>query len=156
MKKEARQPFAPSGTDLEMSDKKPTTAVRGEAEEKSDFLNICLLLVLYTLQGVPMGLSGAIPFMLQDKAVSYADQSMFSLVSWPFRSVALTKGVGISRRTSILTALMLCAFTTQPQALLGADSGHRLPRIVWATKDLACSLTTCHWPHNALPRCVAW
>ena len=49
-----------------------------------DYLNIGLLLVLYTLQGVPMGLAGAIPFILQEKGVSYADQSMFSLVSWPF------------------------------------------------------------------------
>jgi PAT family acetyl-CoA transporter-like MFS transporter 1 len=31
-----------------------------------------------------MGLAGAIPFILQEKGVSYADQSMFSLVSWPF------------------------------------------------------------------------
>lgn len=42
-----------------------------------------VLLLLYTLQGIPMGLSASIPFILQEK-VGYADQATFSLVSWPF------------------------------------------------------------------------
>jgi len=45
--------------------------------------SIALLLVLYTLQGIPMGLSGSIPFLLTDK-VSYSQQALFSLVSLPF------------------------------------------------------------------------
>jgi PAT family acetyl-CoA transporter-like MFS transporter 1 len=49
-----------------------------------DYQNLFLLLLLYTLQGVPMGLSGAIPYILQEKSVSYTEQAVFSLVSWPF------------------------------------------------------------------------
>ncbi|DAZ98108.1 TPA: hypothetical protein N0F65_003094 [Lagenidium giganteum] len=49
----------------------------------SDFWSILLLLLLYTLQGIPMGLSSSIPFILQEK-VGYGDQATFSLVSWPF------------------------------------------------------------------------
>ena len=49
-----------------------------------DLPNILLLLLLYTLQGVPMGLCQSIPLMLTEKKVSYSDQAMFSLVSWPF------------------------------------------------------------------------
>ena len=36
-------------------------------EEHSDRLNYALLIILYTLQGIPMGLSASIPFLLQDK-----------------------------------------------------------------------------------------
>ena len=38
-----------------------------EVEEPSDKFNYALLVVLYTLQGIPMGLSASIPFLLQEK-----------------------------------------------------------------------------------------
>ncbi|TDH68888.1 hypothetical protein CCR75_000461 [Bremia lactucae] len=51
--------------------------------EANDWPSILLLLLLYTLQGIPMGLTSSIPFILQKK-VGYGDQATFSLVSWPF------------------------------------------------------------------------
>jgi PAT family acetyl-CoA transporter-like MFS transporter 1 len=45
---------------------------------------ILLLLLLYTLQGVPMGLGGSIPFIMTKRKVSMVLQSQFSIVSWPF------------------------------------------------------------------------
>jgi hypothetical protein len=48
-----------------------------------DLGSIALLLVLYTLQGIPMGLSASVPFLLQER-VSYKQQALFSLVSLPF------------------------------------------------------------------------
>jgi PAT family acetyl-CoA transporter-like MFS transporter 1 len=56
----------------------------GEKGLDGDYGNLLLLLLLYTLQGIPMGLSGAIPYILQDKNSSYTEQAVFSLVSWPF------------------------------------------------------------------------
>jgi hypothetical protein len=50
----------------------------------SDNLSIFILLVLYTLQGIPMGLCGSIPLILKEKGVSYESLSLFSLVSLPF------------------------------------------------------------------------
>lgn len=50
---------------------------------RQDMQSIALLLILYTLQGVPMGLSASIPFLLQNR-VSYKNQALFSLVSLPF------------------------------------------------------------------------
>lgn len=61
---------------------KPVVAAAND-DDASDWPSIVLLLLLYTLQGVPMGLSSSIPFILQEK-VGYADQATFSLVSWPF------------------------------------------------------------------------
>lgn len=55
-----------------------------EPDLTGDYANVALLLMLYTLQGIPMGLSGSIPMMLSERGVSYTTQSVFSLVSWPF------------------------------------------------------------------------
>jgi len=49
-----------------------------------DNLSVCILLVLYTLQGIPMGLCGSIPLILKEKGVNYESLSLFSLVSLPF------------------------------------------------------------------------
>ena len=49
-----------------------------------DKASIALLLFLYVLQGVPLGLAGSIPMLLQGKNVSYKQQAMFSFVYWPY------------------------------------------------------------------------
>ena len=49
-----------------------------------DFRAVCVLMLLYALQGVPMGLSASVGFALQENGASYADQGAFSLASWPF------------------------------------------------------------------------
>lgn len=49
-----------------------------------DYFNVFILLVLYTLQGVPLGLSAAIPLILQEHGASLSDLGTFSFVSWPF------------------------------------------------------------------------
>ena len=49
-----------------------------------DRWSIFLLLILYTLQGIPIGLAGSIPMVLQAKKVGYRQQAVFSFVSWPF------------------------------------------------------------------------
>mmetsp|Transcript_85529 Transcript_85529/g.169728 ORF Transcript_85529/g.169728 Transcript_85529/m.169728 type:complete len:478 (+) Transcript_85529:80-1513(+) len=59
-----------------------------EDEDKSNLQgewgSILILLVLYTLQGLPMGLSGVIPMMLKERGVSFSDVGFFSLNTWPF------------------------------------------------------------------------
>lgn len=61
---------------------------RGVVPQKSmttkDKRNLALLFLLYTLQGVPLGLSASIPMLLQVLKVGYRQQAIFSLVSWPF------------------------------------------------------------------------
>ncbi len=41
---------------------------------KHDYGNIAILLVLYFLQGIPLGLTGSLPLLLTSRKVSYADQ----------------------------------------------------------------------------------
>ena len=51
---------------------------------KSDFSSIVLLVILYLLQGVPLGLTmGSIPFLLKSR-LSYSDLALFSLASYPY------------------------------------------------------------------------
>lgn len=51
---------------------------------KGDYGNIAFLLLLYVLQGIPIGLSSAVPLLLQNRKVSYSEQALFSFVIWPF------------------------------------------------------------------------
>lgn len=70
----------------------------------NDFCNYILLIILYTLQGIPMGLSASVPFFIQKRVksmglnimsltssdssslsqMSYNAQAIFSICSWPF------------------------------------------------------------------------
>ncbi|SBT71901.1 acetyl-CoA transporter, putative [Plasmodium malariae] len=52
-------------------------------KKNHDFYNVIFLLLLYTIQGVPIGVSSVVPLVIQDK-VSYSQLSMLSLVSIPF------------------------------------------------------------------------
>ncbi|XP_030751812.1 acetyl-coenzyme A transporter 1 [Sitophilus oryzae] len=61
-----------------------SNAVESRSNIKGDEWNIVLLLFLYTLQGIPLGLSSAIPMILQNRGVSYKQQAEFSFVYWPF------------------------------------------------------------------------
>lgn len=51
---------------------------------RKDRGSIGLLLFLYVLQGIPLGLAGAMPMLLQTRKIEYKDQAKFSLVFWPF------------------------------------------------------------------------
>ena len=67
-----------------------TMSSKPQHEEKPKFMStqdkisIAVLILLYTLQGIPMGLSGSIPLILKEKGASYEALSLFSLVSVPF------------------------------------------------------------------------
>ena len=49
-----------------------------------DFWNICVLLFLYILQGIPLGLIASVPYLLTNRGVCYSQQATFSFVTWPF------------------------------------------------------------------------
>lgn len=51
---------------------------------KGEYGNIAFLLFLYVLQGIPLGITSAVPLFLTKKKVSYSDQAHFSFASWPF------------------------------------------------------------------------
>ena len=49
-----------------------------------DKSSVLLLVFLYVLQGIPLGLAGSMPMVLQNTGITYKQQAVFSLVFWPF------------------------------------------------------------------------
>ncbi|BFZ23451.1 hypothetical protein BsWGS_26489 [Bradybaena similaris] len=63
---------------------KGASKAHSDGSIRGDLGSIMLLMFLYILQGIPLGLAGSIPMLLQSRKVSYTDQAVFSLVYWPF------------------------------------------------------------------------
>lgn len=52
--------------------------------KNNDFGAIILLVILYLLQGVPLGLAlGSVPYLLKSK-LNYSDMALFSLSAYPY------------------------------------------------------------------------
>lgn len=80
-----RQQAANQSTDLllpaipeQYTNKDEPSDIRGDRS------NIAILFFLYLLQGIPIGLSAAIPMLLQNRGASYKEQAEFSFAYWPF------------------------------------------------------------------------
>ena len=111
--------------------------------------SIALLLVLYTLQGIPMGLSGSIPFLLQGRT-TYKQQALFSLVSLPFSFKLLWAPVvdstsfwGLGRRKAwllpvqFLCGLMMMLASPLVGGWMGEEDGG-LPNVQLLTAYFLC------------------
>lgn len=62
----------------------PPPALSSSSSSKDDVFNMLLLVILYAMQGVPLGLTlGSIPFILKAHA-SYTEVGFFSLASYPY------------------------------------------------------------------------
>lgn len=57
---------------MNMENGEPPKSVKSNI--KGDEKNILLLFFLYTLQGIPLGLSAAIPMILQNRGATYKQQ----------------------------------------------------------------------------------
>jgi len=54
---------------------------------------ICFLLLLYFLQGLPLGLASSMVFLLQEHGVTYQQQAVFSIAHYPFSFKFLWAGL---------------------------------------------------------------
>eukprot|EP00960_Hanusia_phi_P050129 760014-Hanusia_phi.AAC.2 len=106
---------------------------------RGDIENILLLLLLYTLQGVPMGLAASVPLLLQERGATYSQQSIFSLVSWPFSLKLLWAPIVDScydsrvgrRRSWLIPAQLVCGVimvfsSSAINYLIGSDGNGNL------------------------------
>ncbi|XP_034813535.1 acetyl-coenzyme A transporter 1 isoform X2 [Pan paniscus] len=112
---------------------------------RAELSSILLLLFLYVLQGIPLGLAGSIPLILQSKNVSYTDQAFFSFVFWPFSLKLLwaplvdavyVKNFGRRKSwlvpTQYILGLFMIYLSTQVDRLLGNTDG-RTPDVIALT-----------------------
>ena len=100
----------------------------------SDKISMFLLLVLYTLQGIPMGLCMSLPIILKERGASYDDLTLLSLASTPFSlkllwaplvDTVFFKSIG-RRKTwlvpiQLLTGLIMIVFAPMVVQWLGGD-----------------------------------
>eukprot|EP00947_MAST-08B_sp_MAST-8B-sp1_P000383 g383.t1 len=70
--------------DDEEAGRKPSRPADDGVGLEGDWANIFVLLLLYTLQGIPMGLASSVPLILQEKGATYMQQAGFDIVSYPF------------------------------------------------------------------------
>jgi len=56
----------------------------GRGGLEGDRLSVALLILLYVLQGIPLGIAASVPYLLTSRHVSYKEQAMFSFAFWPF------------------------------------------------------------------------
>lgn len=118
---------------------------RGTRGCRAELGSILLLLVLYVLQGIPLGLAGSVPLILQSKSASYTDQAFFSFVFWPFSLKLLWAPLvdavylrSFGRRkswlvpTQYILGLFMIYMSTQVDLLLGDGEG-RGPNVVALT-----------------------
>jgi PAT family acetyl-CoA transporter-like MFS transporter 1 len=82
--------------------------------KQNDKRSVFWLLVLYTLQGVPLGMSAVFPLLLKERGASYSDLAFFSMSGWPFALKLLwapivdgTNLPGLGRRKSWLIPCQL-------------------------------------------------
>ncbi|XP_071946163.1 acetyl-coenzyme A transporter 1-like [Antedon mediterranea] len=61
-----------------------TTEMAPHRGLEEDRWNVAILLFLYILQGIPLGLAGSLPLVLQAYKISYKQQAMLSFIFWPF------------------------------------------------------------------------
>ncbi|KRX38543.1 Acetyl-coenzyme A transporter 1 [Trichinella britovi] len=120
----------------------PTSVFKGDgvASGKSghfvtgELANIVLLVFLYTLQGIPLGLTASIPLVLQNRHVSYKQQALFSFAQWPFSLKLLWAPIvdacyspRFGRRkswlvpTQYLIGLFMVVLSYSVDSLLGSD-----------------------------------
>ena len=71
-----------SDSDSDVSNE-ASTELKSNAWRK-DRSNICLLLSLYLLQGIPLGMAASIPLIIQTHGASWSQQATFSFAFWPF------------------------------------------------------------------------
>ncbi|XP_076001533.1 acetyl-coenzyme A transporter 1 [Genypterus blacodes] len=130
---------------IQGSDYEDSMRHRARLGIRGELGNVSLLLFLYVLQGIPLGLAGSIPLILQGKSVSYKDQAFFSFVFWPFSLkllwAPLVDALYFSRfgrrkswlvPTQYLLGLFMLYLSATVNSLLESDTG-RGPSIVTLT-----------------------
>ncbi|OLQ11708.1 Acetyl-coenzyme A transporter 1 [Symbiodinium microadriaticum] len=134
----AGAPKAKTRPEVKSAGKPPTeSAKKAPTPEKApdltgEYGNLALLFLLYTLQGIPMGLGQVFPMILKEYGASYADLGVFSLQSWPFVLKLLWAPLvdsvyfrSIGRRKTwmvpaqLLIGLLMLYTATQLESLIG-------------------------------------
>lgn len=95
----------------------------------NDGFKLFILLLLYVMQGLPMGLASAIPILLQREGLGFGAKGTFSLASWPYSIKILWAPVvdaiwmkSMGRRKSWILPAQMLTGVVMVYAGLGIDA----------------------------------
>ena len=93
--------------------------ITNDGEVHDDFFNYALLIVLYTLQGIPMGLSASIPFLIQQKikVLAAATASAATAATGSAATVAATAVPAGASAAAVYNANAIFALCSWPFSL---------------------------------------
>lgn len=109
---------------------------RSPQPEANDALNYALLIVLYTLQGIPMGLSASIPFLIQQKLKLLTASS--TATSSAALSLAAESAAALSSSSSSSDAITAARLSYQANAIFALCSWPFSLKLLWAPIVDAC------------------
>mmetsp|Transcript_10000 Transcript_10000/g.14971 ORF Transcript_10000/g.14971 Transcript_10000/m.14971 type:complete len:201 (-) Transcript_10000:243-845(-) len=114
-----------------------------------DTINYALLVALYTLQGIPMGLSASIPFLIQQKVKVMAEAvTVSSVVASTAASAVKVAGDASTAAAAASATKMaynaqaifaLCSWPFFVETFMGTYCGRCLFQGVWEAEELACT-----------------
>jgi PAT family acetyl-CoA transporter-like MFS transporter 1 len=81
---EARLFLSKSHEETNDNEQNEMVTVTKKADIRKDLKTIIFLMYMYFLQGIPLGLAGAIPLILGARKVGFSAQGTFSFAFWPF------------------------------------------------------------------------
>lgn len=100
-----------------------------------DRYNYAILIALYTLQGIPMGLSASIPFLIQRKMKAFAENAASAAIP---AALAAAAGSGASSMTT--TAAQAARLSYNANAIFALCSWPFSLKLLWAPVVDACFL----------------
>merc|ERR1712238_554519 len=79
----------------------------------NDNFNYALLIVLYTLQGIPLGLSASIPFLIQQKVKALAVASAAAATTFSSGESSATVSAGVNAAAAAAAAASANSYNAQ-------------------------------------------
>jgi PAT family acetyl-CoA transporter-like MFS transporter 1 len=98
-------------------------------DSASDAWNYALLIALYTLQGIPIGLSASIPFLIQQKMKIIASAAAFTMTDSSAAAAAAVGGAAVVAANTITSAERL---TYRANAIFALCSWPFSLKLLWA------------------------
>ena len=144
----AKEDFSSESSTPHQGDPKSTSFSQISRQDQK---NTLLLVLLYLLQGIPMGLAtGSVPFLLKSSHLSYGQIGVFSLAAYPYSLKLLWSPIvdGIwspkqGRRKSWIVPIQICSGLTM--ILLGTLNVDRMMKTLGASDGSGVWPFTLFW-----------
>jgi len=118
----------------------PVVGAPADDQKHGDALNYALLIILYTIQGIPMGLSASIPFLIQQKAKQLAAEAAVAAATaaGAAGAAAASAAAGSLSAPGAATAAAAAKLSFNANAIFALCSWPFSLKLLWAPIVDAC------------------